>query len=394
MRIKKIEARSILDSRKEQTIEISVETSKRKFISSAPSGKSTGKFEANPYARSLKQDINFLNNIKSKTLEKLKIEEFKDLREIEGIVGKSIGANSLFSLESSILKALSAEQEQELWQFLSRGKPKKFPYPVGNCIGGGLHTKELKGKKPDFQEFLIIPRTKLFCDNAFLMKKAHEEIGKILELRNSKGKLNDENAWQTSLDNEECLKLLGEVADSLSNEAGCRVEIGADVAASSLFKDGFYIYKNKPRVLNKKMQIDYLTELAEKYDLHYIEDPLEEQDFVDFAVLRKKVIPILVGDDLTVTNLLRLKKAVQNKSINALVVKPNQNGSLLKVKEIIDFCKNQEIATVFSHRSGETLDTTIADLAVAWKADFIKTGVLGKEREAKLNRIIEIERSL
>ena len=142
------------------------------------------------------------------------------------------------------------------------------------------------------------------------------------------------------------------------------------------------------------MQIDFITELAEKYDLHYIEDPLEEQDFADFAVLRKKVIPIVVGDDLTATNLLRLKKAVQNKSINALIVKPNQNGSLLKVKEIMDFCKKQEIATVFSHRSGETLDTTIADLAVAWKSDFIKTGVLGKERDAKLNRIIEIEKSL
>ena len=316
------------------------------------------------------------------------------MREVEALTERKIGANSLFALEASILKALAAEQEQELWQFLSRGKPKKFPYPVGNCIGGGLHTKELNGKKPDFQEFLIIPRTKLFCDNAFLMKKAHEEIGKILELRKSKGKLNDENSWSTSLNNEECLDILSKVADFLSDEAGCRVEIGTDIASSSLFKDGFYIYKNKPQILNPKMQIDYLTELAENYALHYIEDPLEEQDFVEFAVLRKKVIPLIVGDDLTATNLLRLKKAFQNKSINALIVKPNQNGSLLKVKEICDFCKKQEIATVFSHRSGETLDNTISDLAVAWGANFIKTGVLGKEREAKLQRIIEIEKSL
>ncbi len=394
MKIQKIEARKIFNSRKEKTVEISVFTRKGRFISSAPEGKSKGQFEAKPYAVNLEKDILFLNNLKIRELEKLKIEEFKDLREIEGLVSGKIGANSLFALESSVLKALAAEQGEELWELLSRSKIKKFPYPVGNCIGGGLHTKELNGKKPDFQEFLIIPRVKLFCDNVFLMRKAHEEIKKILELRKSKGKLNDENSWSTSLDNEECLKILSKIADSLSDEAGCRVEIGVDVASSSLFENGFYVYKNKPQVLNKKMQIDYLTELAENYDLHYIEDPLEEQDFADFSSLRKKIIPIIVGDDLTATNLFRLKKAFQNKSINAMIVKPNQNGSLLKVKEICDFCKEKEIATVFSHRSGETLDNTISDLAVAWEADFIKTGILGREREVKLNRIIEIEKGL
>lgn len=394
MKIKRVEAKEILDSRKEKTIEVSVLTENGRFISSAPEGKSKGRFEAKPYAASLEKDILFLNNLKTKEIEKLKIEEFKDLREVEGLTSGKIGANSLFALESSILKALATEQEKELWQFLSRGKIRKFPYPVGNCIGGGLHTNLTSGKKPDFQEFLIIPKTKIFCDNVFLMKKAHEELGKILELRKVKGKLNDENAWSTSLNNEECLEILSKVADSLSNEAGCKIEIGVDAAASSLFKDGFYIYKNKPQKLNKKLQIDYITKLAENYDLHYIEDPLEEEDFMEFAKLREKVIPIIVGDDLTVTNLLRLKKAVQNKSVNAIIVKPNQNGSLLKVKEICDFCKKQEIATVFSHRSGETLDDSIADLAVAWNADFIKTGILGKEREAKLNRIIEIEKSL
>jgi len=102
---------------------------------------------------------------------------------------------------------------------------------------------------------------------------------------------------------------------------------------------------------------------------------------------------MIVGDDLTVTNLTRLKKAIQTNSINAMIVKPNQNGSLLKVKEIIEFCKKNEIATIISHRSGETNDFTIADLAAAWKTDYIKTGVFGKEREAKLNRLIKIEKS-
>lgn len=394
MKIKKIEAREIFDSRKEKTIEVSVFTENGRFTSSAPEGKSKGRFEAHPYASSLEKDILFLNNLKTKEIEKLKIEEFKDLKEVEGLTSGKIGANSLFALESSILKALAKEQGKELWQLLSRGKIRKFPYPVGNCIGGGLHTSLISGKKPDFQEFLIIPKAKLFCDNVFLMKKAHEEIGKILELRKVKGKLNDENAWSTPLDNEECLGILSKVAETFSNEAGCEIEIGIDLAASSFFKNGFYIYKNKLQKLSKEKQINYVDKVAEKYDLFYIEDPLCEEDFINFAKLREKVIPIIVGDDLTVTSLLRLKKAVQNKSINAIIVKPNQNGSLLKVKEICDFCKKQEIATVFSHRSGETLDDTIADLAVAWNADFIKTGIFGKEREAKLNRIIDIEKSL
>ena len=226
------------------------------------------------------------------------------------------------------------------------------------------------------------------------MKKAHEEIGKILEMRKVKGKFNDENAWLTSLNNEEVLEILNKVSEELSNEAGCEIEIGVDIAASSFFKNGFYVYKNKPQKLRKEQQINYITKLVENYNLFYIEDPLYEEDFIEFVVLRKKLTPIIVGDDLIVTNLLRLKKAVQNKSVNAVVIKPNQNGSLLKVKEICDFCQKKEIATVFSHRSGETLDNIIADLAVAWKADFIKTGIFGKEREVKMDRIIEIEKRL
>ena len=134
--------------------------------------------------------------------------------------------------------------------------------------------------------------------------------------------------------------------------------------------------------------------MADKYELYYLEDPVEENDFDGFSELRGKTPAMVVGDDLTVTNMTRLKKALQSRSVNAIIVKPNQNGSLLKVKEICDFCKSKEIAIVFSHRSGETLDTTIADLALAWKADFIKTGIFGKEREAKLNRLIQIEKVL
>ena len=391
MQIKKIEARSILDSRKEPTVEISVKNEKGKFVSSAPSGKSKGRFEAKPYLQSIQKDIDFLNNLKTETLRKLRIEEFRDLKEVEGLVGKNIGANSLFALESSILKALASEQGQELWELLSRSKkPKKFPAPVGNAIGGGLHTQAKNKKKPDIQEFLFINKTKKFFDRVFLNKQAYNLAGKILEAK----KVNDEGAWITDFDNDKCLQVMSLAADGIEKELGERIDIGIDVAASSFFVNKIYNYKNPKQRLNKERQINFIARLSQLYELHYIEDGLEENDFYGFAELRDKTKAMIVGDDLTVTNMTRLKKAVQNKAISALIVKPNQNGSLLKVKEICDFCIDKGIKIVFSHRSGETQDTTIADLAFAWKADFIKTGIFGKEREAKLNRLIQIEKSL
>src|SRR4030042_2173231 len=172
MQFKKINARNILDSRKEETIEIAIETVRGKCVSLAPCGKSTGRFEARPYAKNLQEDINFLNKIKDNEWKKIKVNEFNDLIELEGWVFGKIGANSLFALEASFLKALAAEQEQELWEYLSRGKP-SFPYPVGNSIGGGLHT-EIKGRRADFQEFLFTNKAKKFPDRVFINRKAYE----------------------------------------------------------------------------------------------------------------------------------------------------------------------------------------------------------------------------
>ena len=386
MRIKEVRAGSILDSRKKPTIQVAVKTAKGSFISSAPSGKSKGRFEAKPYARSLKQDIEFLNKIKVEKLNKFKIEEFKELNEIESFVGRNIGANSLFAFEASILKALSAEQEKELWKFLSKGKP-KFPFPVGNAIGGGMHSFS---KRPDFQEFLFINKTRKFYERVFLNQQAYKIAGGLINAE----KTEDEGAWYSSLNNEEALEIMKLTKELVKKELGENIDIGVDVAASVFFTGKNYSYKNKKELLNREQQINYIVTLLNNLELEYIEDPLEQEDFEGFAEVKGRAKGMVVGDDLTVTNLLRLKKAIQNKSINAIIVKPNQNGSLIKVKEIMEFCKKKDIKTIISHRSGETLDTTIADLAVAWKADFIKTGIYGEEREAKLNRIIEIERSV
>jgi len=383
MQFKRVSALEILDSRKQPTVKIEVETDNGIFASSAPSGKSKGRYEAKPYYKSLKDDITYINSIKN--WNKLKVEEFKGLIEVEGLTNGKIGANSLFALEASILKALAAEQGQELWEYLCRGKP-SFPFPVGNAIGGGLHTN-IKGQRADFQEFLVINKAKKFFDRVFVNKQAYKIAGKMLEAKD----VNDEGAWKTHLEDEKILDIMNDVKDKIQNSLGERIEIGVDIAASTFYTGKEYFHKNKPMRLTKKQHEKYITDLVKEKNIFYLEDPVEEEDFNSFRDINKNTECLIVGDDLTVTNLTRLKKAVQNDSINALIVKPNQNGSLIKVKEIIDFCKKNEILTVISHRSGETLDTTIADLAAAWKTDFIKTGIYGKVREVKLARLIKIE---
>jgi len=392
MHIKGVEAKIIKDSRGEDTVEVLVKTTEGIFSGSAPFGKSVGKHETHAFAGSIKNSIKNLNNIVDK-IEKIEINNFLDLEDVEAVVLKEkVGANILYSLELSLLKALAAEQEKSLWQVINP-KAKYLPAPIGNCIGGGLHSE---GKKPEFQEFHIIPRVKHFTDAVYIMKKSHEICGKRLELLGAKGKLNDENAWSTSLDNEQVLKVMEETRDEIVNELGRDVDLGVDVAASSFFENGKYVYKNKK--LDRKEQLKYLSKLAEEYELIYMEDPFNEEDFESFGMMMDELMKVdsclVVGDDLTASQFDRVKEAIKMQSISGVILKPNQNGSLLELKELADFCKKKGIKTIVSHRSGETMDYALADIAFALGADYIKTGILGKEREVKLQRMIEIEKEV
>ena len=156
-----------------------------------------------------------------------------------------------------------------------------------------------------------------------------------------------------------------------------------------------YSYKNPMLKRDVEEQEKYISNLIENFDIFYIEDPFQENDFSGFSKLRSlNKNALITGDDLTATHLLRLKKAISKKAINAMIIKPNQNGSLFELKEIFDMCKKHNIKTILSHRSGETLDSALADYAVAFQADFIKTGISTKYRKAKLKRLIQIEKSL
>ncbi|MBA7713811.1 Enolase [subsurface metagenome] len=171
--------------------------------------------------------------------------------------------------------------------------------------------------------------------------------------------------------------------------------MGLDIAASSFYKRKKYNYNNPLLKRTDEEQLAYLTNLIKTFDLFYIEDPFNEEDFESFARLLKKFHgKLIVGDDLTATDYKRLKKAIKMKSINSIIIKPNQTGSLLEVKRVCELAKENNIRIIFSHRSGETKENILADLTFGFGADFFKCGIDGKEREIKLKRLIEIERSL
>jgi len=389
MKLKEVSAKVVKDSRGEKTILVIVDNQ----LTSAPSGKSTGKYEEKAYRASVEHDVSFINNMKFSR----EINKFEDLEFLEKYVTKQIGANTLFALEASVLKALAKSQGKELWELLNpkiNAKKAKFPRVLSNTIGGGAHSNN--DKHPDFQEFLVTSN-----NNPAKAKETNESAycqaqTLLKNLESSQVEKNDENALQTSLENSQVLEVMKELQEDMHEEKAIHIDIGLDIAASQFFSNGRYNYKNPKKSLTTQEQINYIAELIEKYGLFYVEDALDEEDFDGFAELLKKTRGecLICGDDLTTTNPERLKLAIKKKAINAIIVKPNQIGSLLKVKEVIELAKKNNIFVIVSHRSGETRDNTISDLAFAWGADFIKTPVIGPERLAKVDRLIEIEKSL
>jgi len=383
MIIKSVSAKIIFDSRGEKTILVSIRTNSGEFSASSPSGKSTGKYEAKPYNKNIENDIKIIKQFSEYFSEEI-IEKFDDLRRIEDVVDRQIGANTLFAFESAILKALSKEKRKEIWELINPNA-KKFPRLAGNCIGGGMHSNS--ERKPDFQEFLLIPNEKSVEKNFEINKKIKAELKEILlrEDNKFKGEKNDEDAWKTSMNEKEILEILKKI----------KMPIGIDAASSTFYKRKNYNYNNPKFKRSTKEQFEYINNLLRNFGIFYIEDPFEENDFESFSELLKKFPDrLIVGDDLTTTNPERLKKAIKMKSINAIIVKPNQIGSLSEVKEVVELAKKNNIKIVFSHRSGETEENILADLAFGFQADFFKCGITGKEREVKIKRLIEIENSL
>ncbi|MEK6875666.1 MAG: enolase C-terminal domain-like protein [Nanoarchaeota archaeon] len=390
--IKEVFGREILDSRKEKTILVSVKINTGKvFSASAPSGKSKGKFEKKPYKKTLKDDTKRLSEM-SDYFKDEEFSSFDDLKKIEDICDGHIGANSMIAFEYAVLKAIAYENKKQVWQIVNFNKElkkNKELFFIGNIIGGGKHSKEIgeRKKKPDFQEFLAIVKAKEHGK----LKKAHEIAKEELEKIDDsfEKSLNDENAWETGLNEKLVLDILYKIKKELN------IDIGIDVAGSGFYGRKKYHYLNPRLDREEEEQLNYIENLIKNYGILYIEDAFDEEDFKNFALLRKKFPDkLIVGDDLTVTNVKRFKKAIKEKSISGIIIKPNQIGSLIEVKEVVELAKKNNIKVIFSHRSGETEEDILADLALGFQADYLKCGIQGREREVKIKRVLEILRGI
>lgn len=407
MFVKSVVPRFVKNSRGERSIEVILESYEGKFGCSAPSGKSTGSSEVACYNKngidySMKLLRIFSKKLANKNFIIKKIDDLQKLNHLmlsfEKRFGK-LGGNVWYALEGAFLRAAAKDCGKEVWEFinddLNEGRNPKMPMPVGNCIGGGLHSKKIKNKRPDFQEFLLIPNEKTFGKAVTKNVRAYEYAKRLL--RKSEGfwgvKRNDEGAWITGKNNEDVLEILKRVAKKYD------LRIGLDVASSSFYEKGYYNYENKKLIRDKVDQVEYMGKLIRKYGVFYVEDPMNEDDFSGFKSILEKVNggrrkSLIVGDDLTTTNLKLLQRAVRGKTINAMIIKPNQIGSILEVKQVVQYCKKNGIVMIFSHRSGETMDNILADYCVGFGGDFLKAGIFGKERLVKMKRVMDIERSL
>ncbi|MDP3918509.1 MAG: phosphopyruvate hydratase [Nanoarchaeota archaeon] len=394
MKIKEVKARRIFNSNGDDAVEIEVNGNK----ASIGAGTSVGKYEVASYPKNINFIINLVNKVFNKDLSGLRIEKFGDLKQIEDYYNSNdfsenkekIGGNVLVAMELAILKSLS---DEPLYKILANKKIKKMPMPLGNCVGGGSHSVG-----PDIQEFLVLPKTKSFDEAMEINTKVHKLVKEELKKRdkNFVGARNMEGGWSTSLNNLEVLNFMKKITEKVEKEYKKDVRLGLDIAANEFWNGRRYEYKNFARgslkkTLDREGQIEFVKKIIKNNNLIYVEDPLHEDDFDGFKELNKETCYIC-GDDLIATNIERLKLA--EGKISAVIIKPNQIGSLLKTKEVIDFAKDNKMVPVISHRSGETEDNVISHLAVSWECPIIKTGIVGGERTSKLNELIRINEEL
>jgi enolase len=413
--ITRIDCEEILDSRSVPTLKTTIHLEDgSQGTASVPSGVSTGSSEAlelrdrdrNRYAGM--GVTGAVNNVRGILFQAIKNIDAQDQEKIDNTMimldrtaNKSVlGANAILSISLSVAVAVANYKKISLYEYIRQKAPFirdpdfQLPLLMVNVIEGGRHVN----KGLDFQEFLIIPKGFRFFaesyDNAKKLIKSLKDLVKQKKLGLNYGM---EGGFALDLKtNEEAIKLI--------KESICVVElyaegfgIGLDVAATSLFKEGFYQIKDVHKPLYREEFIDFLASLSKKYKLFSLEDPLSENDWSGWASLSKKLPgnTLVIGDDLTTTNRKRLSQALVSAAVNSVVVKPNQIGTLTETLDFIFRAKEAGLKTVVAHRGGETLDTFISDLAVAASADFIKIGSpTQKERLVKYNRLMEIEKEI
>ena len=414
-KIKKIIAREILDSRGFPTIEAIVQLADSSVgIFSTPSGISTGKHEAvelrdqdttRYHGRGVLRGLeNILKVLAPRLIGKeASLQEKIDLEMIsaDGTTDKSkLGANCILTLSGAVVKATAASLKMPLYQYLAHIAAINthefiIPTPMFNILNGGRHGND----NLDFQEFMVVPpKANSYSSDLKLGVEIYYSLKEAILTHNAIALIGDEGGYAPTLySNIDALKIIEEAIAAAGYNIGLDVFFSLDIAASHLKRGGAYKIKDRPVALTGSDFIDFYIALNEQFHPIAIEDPLAEDDWDDWTALTKKIgnETLIVGDDLITTNLERLNKAISKKAANALIIKPNQVGTITETIQVARAAQKANFKVIVSHRSGETNDDFIADFAVAIGADYVKFGAPARgERVAKYNRLLEIEHEL
>lgn len=428
-KINDIQAREILDSRGNPTVEVELTLSGGvSAVAAVPSGASTGTFEALELRDGDEKRygglgvLKAVENVNSKIKEALigkdaskQFELDEIMLELDGTENKSnLGANAILGVSLAACRAVAKAKNIPLYQYLNEisglNVEPKLPVPMFNVLNGGKHSDS----GLSIQEFKVIPTgIKTFAEQLRTGSEVFHALKKILEASNHSSGVGDEGGFSPKLEsNKQALEMINQAITKCGYELGTQVNLGVDAAASSFYdeEEKHYIFKPEGVLLERDQLINIYREWIDKYHIVSIEDGLTEDDWEGWAqmtekIAKKPILPgipkevmsenILVGDDLLVTNVKRVQKAIEKRACNAVLIKVNQIGSLSETLNCIKLAKQNNMKIMISHRSGETTDDFIADLAVGTAAEFIKSGSLSRgERLCKYNRLMKIESEL
>ena len=415
--IEEIKALEVLDSRGNPTVQVEVITEEgTNGVAMVPSGASTGSFEAvelrdgdksRYLGKGVLKAVENINKIIAKELEGMNVFEQaeidKKLIEIDGTENKGkLGANATLGVSLAVAKAAANSLGMSLYKYIGGVNAKTLPVPMMNILNGGKHADNTV----NIQEFMIMPvGAKSFSECLRMSAEIYHTLKKVLKAKGLATGVGDEGGFAPNLSNEEeAIELILKAIAQSGYIPGKDISLALDIAATEMYdeakkigKEGCYYFWKTEELKTEDEMIEYLEDLANKYPIISIEDGLAEEDWEGWRKLTEKLGNKLqlVGDDLFVTNIKRLQKGLDNKIANSILIKLNQIGTLTETVDAIELAKKNGYTAVVSHRSGETEDTTLADVAVATNAGQIKTGAPCRtDRVAKYNRLLNIEAEL
>lgn len=416
LEIESVRALEVLDSRGNPTVQVEVVTEGGfSGVAMVPSGASTGSFEAvelrdgdkeRYLGKGVLKAVENVNEVISKEIEGMNVYEQAKIDatmiKLDGTENKGkLGANAMLGVSLAVAKAAAASLGMSLYNYIGGVNAKELPVPMMNIMNGGKHADS----SLSVQEFMIMPvGAKTFSECMRMGVEVYHNLKKVLKSKGYSTGVGDEGGFAPNLGSEEeAVELIIEAIKQAGYKPGEDVCLALDVAATEMFdeakkigKDGYYFWKTD-EFKTKDQMIDFIVELAEKYPIISIEDGLAEEDWESWKKLTERIgnKVQLVGDDLFVTNMKRLQKGIDNNTANSILIKLNQIGTLTETLDAIELAKRNGDTAVVSHRSGETEDTTLADVAVATNAGQIKTGAPCRtDRVAKYNRLLNIEAEL